>query len=100
MEKISGANRFAIPWAAATLHASSGVGARARASRGACMRRALLPVRRCSFSQAVQHPCRRGQRELKQLFRSNEEGSIEGGAFDGYLLLHKDIASRHSTAHR
>ena len=38
--------------------------ARARASRSACMLRALLPVRRCSFSQAAQHPCRRGQREL------------------------------------
>ena len=38
--------------------------ARVRASRGACMRRALLPVRRCSSSQVVQHLRRRCQWEL------------------------------------
>ena len=40
--------------------------ARARASRGACMRRALLPVpvHCCSFAQSMQRPCRRRQWEL------------------------------------
>jgi len=35
--------------------------ARARASRSACVLRAPLPVRLCSFSRAAQHLRRRGQ---------------------------------------